>query len=94
MRKDVLTDVNGDDDLLIKDGDFDFGIADLQHVAHVVKVNQGHYKQFPLLGVGIKYYQNGFLDGLGKREIQLQLKVDGYDTKRIEYINSALNIEI
>lgn len=89
MRKDILL---HDDDLRIENGDFVIDESDTQHVQHIINAEKGHYKQFPLLGVGVRRYLNAPLNGSLRREIQLQLQADGYDADKI--VTEGANIYI
>ncbi len=91
MRKDFLLFEN---DLLIKDGDFVIGESDLQHIEHIIASQRGGYKQFPLIGVGINQYINSPIDGILRREIQLQLQADGYGLQQIKVDSQTINIRI
>jgi len=93
-RTDILLDVNNDLDLLIQDGDFKIGIADLQNIRIIMEAEQGQIRQFPLLGVGIRKMLNGQIGGEEKRRIQLQLESDGYETEEIIFQNGQLGIKI
>jgi hypothetical protein len=82
-RKDIVLDNEGD--LVIRDGDFVVDASDIQHVALIVRLRKGNIKQWPLMGVGEERLINGPIDGLIRREIQLQLQADGYRPRTIEF---------
>lgn len=91
-RTDFL--LGSDGDLQIENGDFVTGQSDEQNVALILAVNKGAFKQFPLVGVGIKRYINGKLDSQLERQIRLQLAADGYSVKAIGLDNNdELNID-
>ena len=75
MRTDFQLENN---DLKIKDGDFRFFESDDQHIQHILESVPGDFKQFELLGVGIRLELNGLMDGEVKRRIQLHLESDDY----------------
>jgi hypothetical protein len=73
--------LNDSDLPLIVNGDFVVDNSDFQHVRHIVLADYGDLRGFPVVGVGIRRYQNGnFNRGSGdlKARIQLQLELDGY----------------
>lgn len=83
MRKDILLNEVGD--LLIEDGDFSVGIADEQHVEHIIQVQKGEFKEFPLLGFGIENYLKTNTEPLEfKRDLKVQLEYDGYKNADVE----------
>ena len=51
---DFLNDVNGD--LLIRDGDFVIGRAELKHAKTIIESNKGEIRKNPLLGLGLEKY--------------------------------------
>lgn len=74
---DFLSDDLGD--LKIQDGDFFCGEADSEHVIDIFNSSPGHWKEFPLLGVGIDSYRNssGKANELAKIA-KIQLESDHY----------------
>jgi len=80
--KDITLDDNFD--LIIENGDFKVSDSDMQHIQLICITNLGHWKQFPLLGVGIEQYiaSSGQTDAL-KRAINVQLAADGYKVNDI-----------
>lgn len=81
-------------DLAIQNGDFIAIESDVQHVNDIIEASEGHYKQFPLLGVGIENY----LNSNGKEQqlnnsIKVNLKSDNYDVNKIDIItdNGVVN---
>ena len=67
-------------------GDFNIKYSDPQHVQDIVFENKGAYKQYPLVGVGIIYYLNSSGAQLVlKREIETQLKSDGYSINVVAF---------
>lgn len=75
--KDIMLDDDGD--LLIENGDFVVDNSDQQHVLLIVNTYLGNWKQYPLVGVGIKRYlaSSGQQNNL-RRDISVQLEADGY----------------
>ena len=73
-----------DNDLEFQAGDFVITDSDQQHIEDIVEAFQGSYKEFPLLGVGIRQYigSAGAQDEL-QSLIQLQLESDGYTVNNI-----------
>jgi hypothetical protein len=80
--KDIILDENLD--LVIENGDFKISNSDMQHIELICLTDVGHWKQFPLLGVGIQKYiaSSGQQDVL-KRAINIQLASDGYKVNQI-----------
>lgn len=73
--KDVILENN---DLLIENGDFVIYESDSQHIELIVDSYIGHWKQFPLCGVGIDlFYKSSGQQLALKRAIALQLEADG-----------------
>lgn len=93
-RTDILLDLAGDGDLLIKDGDFVIGESDNQNVKLILEADKGQLRFFPLLGVGIRKQLGGPVDGAVKRQIQLQLEGDGYKANKITYLNEVLTVDV
>ena len=68
-------------DLVFDDITEDFIItdSDQQHIEDIVEAFVGHYKEFPLLGVGIRQYINSAGAQVELQTfIRLQLEADGY----------------
>ena len=82
-RRDIRTDVFGNNDLLVQGGDFVVGEADVQHAQHLIEAEQGHYKQWPLFGVGARRLLNGPANGEIRRTVQLQLVADGHVSPQV-----------
>jgi hypothetical protein len=94
MNRDIIVDPNDSNDLVVDAGDFYIEFSDFQHIAHIVEADAGQYKQWPLLGFGIRSYINGAFDGPVRRRLQLQLDQDGHKTKEIKYADGVLGIKI
>ena len=82
MVKDIIIDDNND--LLIESGDFFVNDSDQQHVLLILNTYSGNWKQFPLIGVGIKIYlaSSGQQNTL-KRDMTVQMNSDGYQINEI-----------
>lgn len=93
-----------DEDLLIIEGEYeddpkgDFAIreADQQNIEHLLLSQKGSYKEFPILGVGIKKYINS-PDATSRlrleNEIDKQLSYDKFYVKTLD-VNDLQNIKI
>ncbi|CAB4128048.1 hypothetical protein UFOVP105_14 [uncultured Caudovirales phage] len=89
--KDIITD--NDFDLSIVNGDISVLESDSQHIDHIITADKGHFRQFPLVGVGIVNFLNSSTEEQEIRQsIKLQLEADGFSVKQIKI--SASNIEI
>jgi hypothetical protein len=86
--------INENFELLIEDGDFAVGDATEQQVIALLQAEQGHYKQFPLTGCGIRSLVGGNLTPDVKRRTQLQLESDGLKVGKISMIDQDLKIEL
>lgn len=93
-RTDILLDLAGDGDLLIKDGDFVIGDSDNQNVKLILEADKGQQRFTPFLGVGIRRQLGGSVDGAVRRDIQLQLQGDGYRAGQIQYKNEVLTVDV
>lgn len=90
--KDIIT--GSDFDLVIENGDLKFDESDSQHVEHIITADKGHFRQYPLIGVGIRRMSNGdFNIQEVKQSIKLQLESDGYNVRNISVKNNALDID-
>lgn len=71
-------------DLEIINGDFVIAPSDPQHINLLFNSTVGSWKQYPLVGIGIKLFSasSGQADTL-KRLIQVQLQTDGYKISRL-----------
>jgi hypothetical protein len=75
-------------DTQIRDGDFVLGPSDNQHMDDILLSYKGHWRQDPLIGVGLPSYQQArntsqVLNGL-RKTISAQIKRDGYRVRKIE----------
>lgn len=71
-------------ELVFQNGDFVITDSDQQHIEDIVEAYPGHYKEFPLLGVGVRQYINasGSQAEL-QSQIRLQLEADGYTINNV-----------
>lgn len=85
MRKDIL--VNQDGSPEIVNGDFTVGESDEQHVEHIIKMQKGESREFPLVGVDPVRYLKGGPKAKAElqREITVQLEGDGYTDLDIDF---------
>jgi hypothetical protein len=83
-----------DNDLTIVDGDFEIGEDTAQRVELILQAQQGHFKQNPLTGAGLRQAIAGTLTGALKRTIQLQLEADGINLASIRQNGEQINIDL
>ena len=89
--KDIITDT--DFDLIIVNGDISVLESDSQHIDHIITADKGHFRQFPLVGVGIVNFLSSSSSEQEIRQlIKLQLEADGFAVRQIKI--SGSNIEI
>lgn len=75
VAKDIILENN---DLLIEKGDFIIAESIAQHIELIIDSYIGHWKQYPLCGVGVDLFQKSSGQQLAlKRAISLQLEADG-----------------
>lgn len=93
-RRDLIVDET--DELKIKNGDFVVDDADMQHVEHIIQVQKGEYKEFPLLGFGVQgYLKTNTPPFEFKRDLKIQLEYDGYKNANLSLTNDyQLSIEL
>ncbi|HEX8576686.1 MAG TPA: oxidase [Flavobacterium sp.] len=95
MRQDILRDENGG--LTFANGDFATGQSDQQHVEDIIDLQPGEIKEFPQIGLGaINYIKRTITADEFKRDLKIQLNMDGYANPVIDTSNGIenLNIEI
>lgn len=89
--KDIITD--SDFDLEIINGDLAVLESDAQHIDHIITADKGHFRQFPLVGVGIeKFLNHSTTEQEIRQAIKLQLEADGFMVGTIKVVGQ--NIEI
>ncbi|MFH7013933.1 hypothetical protein ACHRV5_18905 [Flavobacterium sp. FlaQc-52] len=85
-----------EEDLLIAGEDFVLEVADQQNLQHLLLSQKGGYKEFPILGVGIKKYINS-PDATSRlrleNEIDKQLTYDNFHVTTLD-VNDLQNIRI
>jgi len=82
---DPVEDIIIKDDLQFKDGDLLVSASDEQHVEHIIKADNGHFRQWPLVGVGSDKYRGGpFNRQKVAQEISLQLRSDNYQVRSVD----------
>jgi len=83
-----------DNDLFIIDGDLQINESDQQHVLDLIGSYLGHWKQFPLIGVGSSFFLKspGRMQEL-RAETSRQLRGDGYRLNRIDLIDEQIYID-
>lgn len=88
--------LESDYDLSISNGDFRVNDSDAQHIQLICDTWVGSWKQFPLVGVGIRNYKNSAGQSLAlKRAIAIQLEADGFKKPDIKINpNDLLDLEI
>jgi hypothetical protein len=93
-----VKDIRVDDtnDVEFRNGDFFVGASDVQHVDHIIEAFPGHFKQFPLMGVGVSSYRNssGTKQQL-ENAIRLNMEADGYNVNGVDIItdNGIINAQ-
>lgn len=82
--KDIRFDDSGDLFINAETGDFEIIESDTRHVQDIIEGFAGWWKEFPLLGVGIKRFiaSSGSIQRIS-RLIKIQLSSDGYDVDSI-----------
>jgi hypothetical protein len=87
---DIITDDSGE--LLFFNGDLVFDASANDHIRDILLASPGQYRQFPLLGAGIKRLINGKLNLTERRNIKLHLESDNYDVAAVSTVNDQLVI--
>jgi len=80
-------DFNESFELKIANGDFVLSDSDQNHIMLITKSYLGAFKQYPLIGVGVDYYQasTGQQQVL-KRNIKVQLESDSYQVTDVKIL--------
>ena len=90
----AFKDVIFTDDIQILNGDFLVTDSEVQHIEHILSADKGHFRQFPLIGLGILKLNGGSIDKTAlKQDIRTQLRSDEYSVRTIE-IDGSLNLSI
>lgn len=84
--KDVLIeeDITGNVDIAIRNSDIAVGDSTLQNVGLMLITQQGEWKQYPSLGVGIDQITGDEDNRYWSREIRETLKRDGLNIERMK----------
>ena len=86
--KDIIVDQTGD--LEILNGDIFVNESDSQHLEFIITADKGQFRQFPLIGVGIRRFSSGTFDAQAIRQaIKLQLESDGYNVRKVSVSNNG-----
>lgn len=85
-RTDIL--LAEDYDLQVRDGDLVAGPSDEQHIQCILVANPGDFRLAPMVGCGLQRLHHGRISQQFRRNMQIQLKADGY---RIEDITLDVN---
>lgn len=86
---------NDDGTFKEKDGDFDFGDASSEIMEDILLSQQGHYKEFPSLGVNMYQYLNSRANAqVIARDIIVGLKVDVFKQPEIDLSNYPPEIRV
>lgn len=91
-RNDFLLDAN--DDLQIKDGDFQTGASDKDHVIDIALTYKGEWKQYPQTGIGLESYRK--LSNPApklKAEAFVQYQADGYKSDPQVSLDTSGNLK-
>lgn len=77
--------LNGD--MVIKGGDFDTEQSDEQHIEDILISEPGYWRQFPLLGVGVRRQLNAPFTHTERinfqKGVKLQLEYDNYKVNKV-----------
>lgn len=81
-------------DLKINNNDFVLGDVTHQNQGLILLANKGEFRQFPFVGVGVKYYlDDDRLNGI-KPELTKQLELDGMTVNSIKvFTNGQVEID-
>lgn len=91
MRKDIGLD--NDFDMIVDSNDMVLQPSDDQHIRLIMKTFSGNWTQNPYLGLGIDRFLKGNLDGNFRREIQIQMLIDGYKIEDLKTENGLINLK-
>ncbi|MFV0313254.1 MAG: hypothetical protein ACK5KN_16625 [Dysgonomonas sp.] len=91
MPYDLILD--GNDDILIEDGDFVIDESTLQHQRLLLLCNKGEFKEFPSRCVGLNNYLETHRTEALAREIDVDFSKDGMKVSKIRIDVPNLEIE-
>lgn len=89
--KGVLLDENGD--LAVANGGLVISDADQQAVQLLFVGTQGEWKEYPMMGIGIKRMQHGATDRFLNRIIRVQLEGIGFNIKKLDITEKGVELE-
>lgn len=89
--EDILLDQ--DFDLLIQNGDLVIGPSSEQHQQLLLLSNKGDWRQFPMVGVGVREYLKDEDENSMVGEIKEQFEMDGMEVKDIRIANGQIGID-
>lgn len=89
--EDILLDQ--DFDLLIQNGDLAIGPSSEQHQQLLLLSNKGDWRQFPMVGVGVREYLKDEDENSMVGEIKEQFEMDGMEVKDIRIANGQIGID-
>jgi hypothetical protein len=93
MRKDIQVDENND--LITKSGDFVVGESDRQHIIDITIAHPGEFKSYPMLGfAAILHIKKNSNEMRFKRDLKIQLEYDGYNNPNIDLSDGYENLKI
>ena len=82
--------MNSNNDLLFLNGDLVVSASDQQSVGCILNTTIGSFKEFPLVGVGIQYFQASAGQAATlKREINVQLNTDGIQVTNLRLVQNS-----
>lgn len=89
MATDVLLQ---DYDIVVDNGDIAIDKSDYQHVENLLATHPGHWRQWPILGVGIDKYLNGIIDKTIERTIKVMVEYDGANKAQVKLNSKGIEI--
>jgi hypothetical protein len=87
----ILLDETGD--IAVANGGVVIGDAGQQTVQLLFIGAQGEWKEYPMMGIGIKRIQNGAIDRFLDRTIRVQLEGLGFKIKKIDITEKGIELE-
>lgn len=92
MAKDILTDETGD--IIIANGDLNFGNNDAQHIEDICMLSSGELKYAPRLGAGLVRLTNGRINPQAVvRDVELNLRADNWKQTKVKVIGSDIQVD-
>lgn len=87
---DILKNIDGDGDVVIKQNDLLIGNSDKQHMNDLILVEKGSLKQYPGVGVGAQTFIEGEDRSGLLREMSLQFSADGMEVQQVELTQQGI----